>query len=116
MVVICELTLNEQEECILYTCIAVATTSEWGNERLYNPVEIRSMIGQMLEGRKPGITKTNKFTNFHPKTLIKALRDPQNATAKKLRERIGKDSGRYLEQVIKLFEQQKRLAGPPRAP
>lgn len=118
MVVICDHTLEKNEECIVYASIAVAKTIEHCHKRPYEDAEIKGVIGQMLEIREPGITKSSEFKSYSPKPLVLRLRDPYDPWTQRLKERASGRLEQHLEDVSRFLEQyhevpiQDRNTGP----
>ena len=97
--------IKGEDELILFTCFAVATTRDGDNtRRLYDEDECKGVAGQLMQAKKPDFLGSTEWK----KTSIKPARDkwrtPGDFEVRRLRAEVEKEKAKYLDKASQLLQ------------
>ncbi|KAM0804829.1 hypothetical protein BDR22DRAFT_885496 [Usnea florida] len=105
MVTITGVDFEGEDELILFTCFAVATTpNRIGRGRLYDYDECKGVAGLLMQDKKPDFLRSTEFKKMQIGPTRNKWRKSEDSEVKTLRAIVDNEKDKYLVKVSELFQ------------
>ena len=116
MVILGGVSIKGEDELILFTCFAVATTrDEDGTDRFYDYDECRGVAGQLIQRERPDYLRSSGFRRLKIGSTREKWRTPDHPEARKKRAIVDKEKDKYLGEASQLLQRYRKSLAEEKA-